>query len=100
MKQEEKILKQIRSTVTLRLVGKFSNEFGEEFVVYQGKQKDTYYVTGDEFDWQDGWQLKRSLLPDSLMPLFFACRLYGMDKTFTFSMNEQKELFKLLKTTK
>lgn len=84
----------------MRLVGRFYNEFGEEFVIYQAKEKTTYYVTGDEFDWEGGWQVKRSLLPDSLTPIFFACRLYGMDKTFTFSMAEQKELFNILKTTK
>jgi hypothetical protein len=40
-------------------IGRFRNEYGEEFVIFQVGRRDpqgNYFVTGDEFDWEMGYE--------------------------------------------
>lgn len=51
-KIKEKFLKTMGDSIDI--VGTFTNEYGEEYLVYRFKSKDFHYhiwVTGDELDW-------------------------------------------------
>jgi hypothetical protein len=40
----------------ITIVKEFDNEHGETFIVYQLEGAAEYFVTGDELDWEGGWQ--------------------------------------------
>lgn len=40
-------------------VGEFKNKHGEQFVMYQMRGIPGFFVTGDELDWELGWQFEQ-----------------------------------------
>ena len=43
------------------IFGDFKNEYGERFILYYYDcLKHLPLITGDEFDWEDGWEVKKN----------------------------------------
>lgn len=66
----------------LNVIGEWTNEHGELFVVYRTGMLDYNFVTGDELGWQTGWMVN---------PMG-----RGLVKHFTLSDGEQSDLNKVL----
>ena len=61
-KKKEKFLKDCKR-LGLRAIADFKNEYGEEYCIYRSSFiKDVNFITGDELDWEIGWQLSNDIL--------------------------------------
>lgn len=92
------MLGQLESTSRIEIVKDFHNEYGEQFVIYHTKGKESYYITGDEFDWEGGFQLKGVLLPNSFDMIAVATKKEGMN-TFNFSDEELEVIVPFIRET-
>jgi hypothetical protein len=64
-----------------KVVHEFKNEYGEKFVVYKYEIVPAYMITGDEFDWEEGWMMQKGDMDEAIC-------------IFQFNQKERDELRK------